>query len=34
MIKILIKLNKQESTDLKHFIDSKAFIQYSNDMDG
>ena len=24
---------KQESTGLKHFHDSKAFIEYSNDMD-
>ena len=24
--------NKQESTDLKHFNDSKAFVEYSNDM--
>ena len=33
IVKTLIKLNKQESTDIKHFIDSKAFIEYSNDMD-
>ena len=26
-------INKQESTGLKHFNDSKAFIKYSNDMD-
>ena len=26
--------NKQESTGLKHFNDSKTFIEYSNDMDG
>ena len=26
--------NKGEKTDLKHFNDSKAFIDYSNDMDG
>ena len=25
-------INKQESTGLKHFNDSKAFIEYSNDM--
>ena len=25
-------MNKRESTDLKHFNDSKAFIEYSNDM--
>ena len=25
-------INKRESTGLKHFNDSKAFIQYSNDM--
>ena len=24
--------NKQESTGVKHFNDSKAFIEYSNDM--
>ena len=27
-------INKQESTGLKHFSDSKAFIEYLNDMDG
>ena len=27
-------INKRESTGLKHFNDSKAFIEYSNDMDG
>ena len=26
-------INKQESTSLKHLNDSKAFIEYSNDMD-
>ena len=26
-------INKWESTGLKHFQDSKAFIEYSNDMD-
>ena len=26
-------INKQESTDSKHFNDSKAFIEYSNNMD-
>ena len=26
-------MNEQKSTDLKHFRDSKAFIEYSNDMD-
>ena len=26
-------INKRENTDLKHFNDSKAFIEYSNDMD-
>ena len=26
-------INKWESTGLKHFSDSKAFIEYSNDMD-
>ena len=26
-------INKRESTGLKHFIDSKTFIGYSNDMD-
>ena len=27
-------IKKQESTDLRHFNISKAFIEYSNDMDG
>ena len=27
-------INKQEITSWKHFNDSKAFIEYSNDMDG
>ena len=26
-------INKQERTGLKHFNDSKSFIEYSNDMD-
>ena len=26
-------IDKQESTDLKHLNDTKAFIKYSNDMD-
>ena len=26
-------INKRENTSLKHFNDSKAFIEYSNDMD-
>ena len=26
-------INKRESTELKHFNDSKAFIKYSNGMD-
>ena len=26
-------INKRESTVLKHFNDSKAYIEYSNDMD-
>ena len=26
-------VNKRENTGLKHFNDSKAFIEYSNDMD-
>ena len=25
-------ISKQESSDLKHFIDSKAFVEYSNNM--
>ena len=31
--KYQFSLNKQESTDLKHFNYSKAFIEYSNDLD-
>ena len=27
-------INKRENTGLKHFIDSKTFIEYSNDIDG
>ena len=26
-------MNKRESAGLKHFNDSEAFIEYSNDMD-
>ena len=29
-----VTFKKRESTDLKHFNDSKSFIEYSNDMDG
>ena len=37
MLKLYMKqnellVNKRESTDIKHFNDSKAFIEYSNDM--
>ena len=31
--KYQLLINKQECTSLKHFSDSKAFIEYSNDMD-
>ena len=31
---INVKLKKRKRTGLKHFNDSKAFIEYSNDMDG
>ena len=31
--KISIFNNKRKNTDLKHFNDSQAFIEYSNDMD-
>ena len=31
--KYLFLINKWESTGLKHFNDSKAFIEYSNDVD-
>ena len=31
--KYQLLINKRESTDLKYFNDSKAFIEYSNDMD-
>ena len=31
--KYQLLINKRESTDLKHFNDSKAFIGYSDDMD-
>ena len=31
--KMIIAINKRESTGLKYFNDAKAFIQYSNDMD-
>ena len=30
---INVKLKKRKRTGLKHFNDSKAFIEYSNDMD-
>ena len=38
MLKICFKknhllINKRESPGLKHLSDSKAFIEYSNDMD-
>ena len=32
-VKYLIFINKTESTGLKHYNNSKAFIEYSNDMD-
>ena len=32
--KYQILINKRESTGLKHLNNSKAFIEYSNDMDG
>ena len=31
--KYQLLINKRESTDLKHFNNSKAFIEYLNDMD-
>ena len=31
--KYQLLINKRESTSLKHLNDSKAFIEYSNDMD-
>ena len=31
--KYLIFINKTESTGLKHYNNSKAFIEYSNDID-
>ena len=31
--KYQFSIDKQESTDLKHLNDTKAFIKYSNDMD-
>ena len=31
--KYQLLINERESTDLKYFNDSKAFIEYSNDMD-
>ena len=31
--KYQLLINKRESTCLKHLNDSKAFIEYSNDMD-
>ena len=33
MEKIINFINKQESTRLKHFNDSRDFIEYSNNMD-
>ena len=32
--KYQLLINKRESTGLKYLNDSKAFIKYSNDMDG
>ena len=32
--KYQLLINKRESTGLKYLNDSKAFIEYSNDMDG
>ena len=32
--KYQLLINKRESTDLKHFNDSKAFIECSNELDG
>ena len=32
-VKYQLIINKRENTSLKHFNDSKAFIEYSNDMD-
>ena len=32
--KYQLLINKRESTDLKHFNDSKAFIECSNKLDG
>ena len=31
--KYQLLINKRESTGLKHFNDSKAFIEYSNELD-
>ena len=31
--KYQLLINKRENTGLKYFNDSKAFLQYSNDMD-
>ena len=31
--KYQFSINKRETADLKHFNDSEAFIEYSNDMD-
>ena len=31
---IIFLINKRENKSLKHFNDSKSFIEYSNDMDG
>ena len=33
-VKYQFLISKRESTGLKHLNDSKAFIEYSNDMDG
>ena len=33
-IKYKFLINKQKSAGLKHLNDSKAFMEYSNDMDG
>ena len=32
-VKYQFLINKQESTGLRHLNDSKAFMEYSNDMD-
>ena len=33
-VKYQFSINKRESTGLKHLNDSRAFIEYSNDIDG